>query len=414
MEQQAQMLKGYHVLDFTHFVAGPTCTRIMAELGADVIKVERSPEGDHVRRLGLVKDGMSTYYFQHSHSKRSLGIDLRKPRAKELILAMIPKIDVVVENFAPGVIGAMGFGYETLSKINPKLVMCSISVAGQSGPLSKRPGYDFIGSAFAGVTDLLGEPDRPPIVPTMAIGDVSTGVAAAMAVGYALLNAERTGKGQYLDASLMDTYFHMHELSVPVLSLRPDTYKPRRNGSQHPVGSPSGVFKAKDGYIMLLVQQHEFPRLARAMGMPELVNDERFRTNGRRVRNNAALKEIIENWFATFPDRDAAVAALDKERVPCAPVYSIQEAVAHPHMRQRKTVRRVSDPRFGEFDLPSLPVKFSEYPDRTDLRAALVGEDNEAVMREMLGLSDAQIAELHAEQVLLKAPAKPADAEHVI
>ncbi|MBE3604467.1 CoA transferase [bacterium] len=414
MEQQAQMLKGYHVLDFTHFVAGPTCTRIMAELGADVIKVERSPEGHHVRRLGLVKDGMSTYYFQHSHSKRSLGIDLRKPRAKELILAMIPKIDVVVENFAPGVIGAMGFGYETLSKINPKLVMCSISVAGQSGPLSKRPGYDFIGSAFAGVTDLLGEPDRPPIVPTMAIGDVSTGVAAAMAVGYALLNAERTGKGQYLDASLMDTYFHMHELSVPVLSLRPDTYKPRRNGSQHPVGSPSGVFKAKDGYIMLLVQQHEFPRLARAMGMPELVNDERFRTNGRRVRNNAALKEIIENWFATFPDRDAAVAALDKERVPCAPVYSIQEAVAHPHMRQRKTVRRVSDPRFGEFDLPSLPVKFSNYPDRTDLRAALVGEDNEAVMREMLGLSDAQIAELHAEQVLLKAPAKPADAEHVI
>jgi CoA:oxalate CoA-transferase len=415
MEQhQAQMLKGYHVLDFTHFVAGPTCTRIMAELGADVIKVERSPEGDHVRRLGLVKEGMSTYYFQHSHSKRSLGIDLRKPRAKELILAMIPKIDVVVENFAPGVIGAMGFGYETLSKINPRLVMCSISVAGQNGPLSRRPGYDFIGSAFAGVTDLLGEPDRPPIVPTMAIGDVSTGVAAAMAVGYALLNAERTGKGQYLDASLMDTYFHMHELSVPVLSLRPDTYKPRRNGSQHPVGSPSGVFKAKDGYIMLLVQQHEFPRLARAMGMPELVHDERFRTNGRRVRNNAALKEIIENWFATFPDRDAAVAALDKERVPCAPVYSIQEAVAHPHMRQRKTVRRVSDPRFGDFDLPSMPVKFSNYPDRTDLRAALVGEDNEAVMREMLGLSDAQIAELHAGEVLLKAPAKPADAEHVI
>ncbi len=414
MEQQAQMLKGYHVLDFTHFVAGPTCTRIMAELGADVIKVERSPEGDHVRRLGLVKDGMSTYYFQHSHSKRSLGIDLRKPRAKELIFAMIPKISVVVENFAPGVISAMGFGYETLSKINPKLVMCSISAAGQNGPLSKRPGYDFIGSAFAGVTDLLGEPDRPPIVPTMAIGDVSTGVAAAMAVGYALLNAERTGKGQYLDASLMDTYFHMHELSVPVLSLRPDTYKPRRNGSQHPVGSPSGVFKAKDGYIMLLVQQHEFPRLARAMGMAELVTDERFRTNGRRVRNNAALKEIIENWFATFPDRDAAVAALDKERVPCAPVLSIQEAVAHPHMRQRKTVRRVKDPRFGDFDLPALPVKFSDYPDRTDLRAALVGEDNEAVMREMLGMSDAQIADLYAEHVLLKAPAVAAEVEPVI
>ena len=189
-QQQALMLKGYHVLDFTHFVAGPTCTRIMGELGADVIKVERSLEGDHVRQMGLTsKDGMSTYYFQHDHSKRSLALDLRKPRAKELMLGMIPKIDVVVENFAPGVIADMGFGYEALSKINPKLVMCSVSATGQTGPLSKRPGYDFIGASFAGVTGLLGEADRPPIIPTMAIGDVSTGVAAAMAVGFALLNA---------------------------------------------------------------------------------------------------------------------------------------------------------------------------------------------------------------------------------
>ncbi|HVC43190.1 MAG TPA: CaiB/BaiF CoA-transferase family protein [Candidatus Binataceae bacterium] len=405
MEQQALMLKGYRVLDFTHFVAGPTCTRIMGELGADVIKVERSLEGDHVRQLGIVKDGMSTYYFQHSHSKRSLGIDLRNPRATALILAMIPKIDVVVENFAPGVIASMGFDYATLSKINPKLVMCSISATGQSGPLSKRPGYDFIGSAFAGVTDLLGEPDRPPIVPTMAIGDVSTGVAAAMAVGFALLNVSRTGQGQYLDASLLDTYFHMHEMAVPVLSMRRETFKPRRNGSQHPVGSPSGVFKANGGYIMLLVQQHEFPRIARAMGRPDLVADERFKSNGRRVRNNAALKTIIEDWFATFPDRDSAIAALDQERVPCAPVLTLEEAVDHPHMRARKTVRRVSDRTLGEFDLPSLPVKFSAWPDRTDLRASTLGEDNEAVLSEVLDLSADEIARLYAEKVLIKAPA---------
>jgi crotonobetainyl-CoA:carnitine CoA-transferase CaiB-like acyl-CoA transferase len=405
MEQQALMLKGYHVLDFTHFVAGPTCTRIMAELGADVIKVERSLEGDHVRQLGIIKDGMSTYYFQHSHSKRSLGIDLRQPRAKELILGMIPKIDVVVENFAPGVIASMGFGYEALKQINPKIVMCSISATGQSGPLSQRPGYDFIGAAFAGVTDLLGEADRPPIIPTMAIGDVSTGVAAAMAVGYALLSAERNGVGQYLDASLLDTYFHMHELAVPVMSIRGDTWKPRRGGSQHPSGSPAGVYKANGGYIMLLVQQHEFPRLARVMGHPELVTDPRFSSNGRRVRNNAVLKEMIENWLASFPDRDAAVAALDKERVPCGPVLALEEAVNHPHLRERKTVRKVSDPRLGEFNLPAMPVKFSAWPDRTDLKASIVGEDNEAVLGEMLGLSAAEIAELYAAHVLIKASA---------
>ncbi len=405
MEQQAQMLKGYRVLDFTHFVAGPTCTRIMAELGADVIKVERSPEGDHVRGMGLTaKDGMSTYYFQHNHSKRSLGIDLRKPGAKEIILKMIPKIDVVVENFAPGVIADMGFGYDVLSKINPKIVMCSISAAGQTGPLRDRPGYDFIGASFAGVAGLLGEADRPPIIPTMAIGDVSTGVAAAMAVGYALLNAERTGKGQYLDASLTDTYFHMHEMAVPVVSIRKEKFSPHRNGSQHPYGSPSGVFKCPGGYIMLLVQDHEFIRLAKAMGKPELATDERFKHNGRRVRNNEALKQMIEDWFATFPDRDSVIAELDKFRVPCGPIHSLEEAMAHPHLRERKTIRRVSDPSFGEFDIPGFPVKFSAYPDRTDLKASRVGEDNEAVLREMIGLSEAEIEKLYGQEILLKGP----------
>ncbi|HVN88625.1 MAG TPA: CaiB/BaiF CoA-transferase family protein [Candidatus Binataceae bacterium] len=405
MEQQAQMLKGYRVLDFTHFVAGPTCTRIMAELGADVIKVERSPEGDHVRGMGLTaKDGMSTYYFQHSHSKRSLGIDLRKPGAKEIILKMIPKIDVVVENFAPGVIAAMGFGYDVLSKINPKIVMCSISAAGQTGQLRDRPGYDFIGASFAGVAGLLGEPDRPPIIPTMAIGDVSTGVAAAMAVGYALLNAERTGKGQYLDASLTDTYFHMHEMAVPVVSIRKEKFSPHRNGSQHPYGSPSGVFKCPGGYIMLLVQDHEFIRLAKAMGKPGLATDERFKHNGRRVKNNEALKKMIEDWFATFPDRDSVVGELDKFRVPCGPIHSLEEAMAHPHLRERKTVRRVSDPSFGEFDIPGFPVKFSDYPDRTELKASRVGEDNEAVLRDMLGMSDAEIEGLYSQDILLKGP----------
>jgi CoA:oxalate CoA-transferase len=195
----------------------------------------------------------------------------------------------------------------------------------------------------------------------------------------------------------------MHELAVPVISQRRGKWSPRRNGSQHPSGSPTGVYEANGGYIMLLVQQHEFSRLARAMGMPELATDERFSSNGRRVRNNAALKELIETWLKSFPDRDSAVAALDKERVPCGPVLSLEEAVDHPHLRERKTVRTATDPRLGKFDLPSMPVKFSDWPDRTDLKASLVGQDNEAILHEMLGLSDAQIAELYTAQILIKA-----------
>lgn len=408
--EKPRMLEGYRVLDFTHFVAGPTCTRILGEMGADVIKVERSPEGDRVRVLGIVRDGMSTYYVQHNHSKRSLAIDLRQPRGRDLLLSMIPKIDVVVENFAPGVIAKMGFGYEALSKINPRIVMCSVSVAGQTGPLSYKPGYDYLGASYAGVIDQLGEPDRTPITPPMAIGDISTGVAAAMAVGFALLDRERTGEGQYLDASLLDTYFHMHELSVPVVSLRPGRWSPKRNGALHPTGAPTGVYRSKEGYVFLVVQQHEIARLWRAMKRPDLAEDPRFKTNRDRVKNQEALREIIERWLQSLPDRDSALHELDAQRVPCAPVLKLEESMAQPHLRERKTVRRIKHDALGEFDLPGMPVKFSRWPDRTDLKASRVGADNAAILSEVLGMTAAEIEELYREQVLLAAPVSPAAA----
>jgi len=410
MEKRPRMLEGYRVLDFTHYVAGPTCTRILAEMGADVIKIERSPEGDHVRLLGIVRDGTSSYYVQHNHSKRSLGVDLRKPRGHELLLAMIPNIDVVVENFAPGVIAEMGFGYEALKKINPRIIMCSVSVAGQTGPLSYKPGYDYLGASIAGVIDLLGEPDRKPIVPPLAIGDISTGVAAAMAVGFALLNRERSGEGQYIDASLLDTYFHMHELSVPVVSLRPGRWSPKRNGSLHPTGAPTGVYQSKNGYIFLVVQQHKIGRLWRLMKRPDLAEDERFKTNRDRVKNQKVLRDIIEEWMQSLPDRETALRELDAQRVPCAPVLKLEESMAQPHLRGRKTVRRIKHEALGEFDVPGMPVKFSGWPDRTDVKASRVGADNAAVLSEVLGMSAAEIEQLHRDQVLLTAqPTLPSE-----
>ena len=402
--EKPRMLEGYRVLDFTHFVAGPTCTRILGEMGADVIKVERSPEGDRVRVLGIVRDGMSSYYVQHNHSKRSLAVDLRNAKGRDLLLSMIPKIDVVVENFAPGVIAKMGFGYEALSKINPRIIMCSVSVAGQTGPLSYKPGYDYLGASYAGVIDQLGEPDHTPITPPLAIGDISTGVAAAMAVGFALLDRERSGEGQYLDASLLDTYFHMHELSVPVVSLRPGRWSPKRNGSLHPTGAPTGVYRSRQGYVFLVVQQHEIGRLWRAMKRPNLAEDPRFKTNRDRVKNQEALREIIEQWMQSLPDRDSALRELDAQRVPCAPVLKLEESIAQPHLRERKTVRRIKNQALGEFDLPGMPVKFSRWPDRTDVKASRVGADNATILSEVLGMTAAEIEELYREQVLLTAP----------
>ena len=412
-----RMLEGYRVLDFTQFVAGPTCTRLLAEMGAEVIKLELAPEGDRVRAGGLRsqrpehKDSShSSYYMQHNHSKLSFAIDLKKPGAKELVMAMLPKIDVVVENFAPHVIDRLGFSYEEIKKVNPRIIMLSISMAGQTGPLSDKAGYDYIGQAYAGITDGIGEADRAPSAVTMAIGDVSTGVAAAMAIGFALVHRERTGEGQYLDASLLDTYFHMHESNVPMVSLRGDKYRPTRNGSQHPQGGPTGIFHYRDGqYIFLTIPTaHQWVAFTRAMGMPELASDPRFKGARGRRDNNDALKEIIEKWMASMPSRDAAIAALDKERVPCAPVLTVNEAVKHPHLNERKTVRWIEDPELGRVAIPAVPVKFSAWPDRTEVRSARLGEDNERLLHDLANLSDAQIAKLYDEGILVRDKTLPA------
>ena len=383
MASSQRMLEGYRALDFTQMVAGPTCTRILAEMGAEVIKLELAPEGDRVRAGGLKSlkpefknSTTSTYYMQHNHSKLSFGIDLKQPEARALVMSMLPKFDVLVENFAPGVIKRLGFAYEEVKKINPRIIMASISMAGQTGPLSYKAGYDYIGQAYAGITDGIGERNMAPSLVTMAIGDVSTGVATAMAVGFALLHRERTGEGQYLDASLIDTYYHMHETSPPLVALRGDKFRKTRNGSQHPDGGPTGVYHFKDDqYIVLTIPTgHQWRAFTRAMRMPQLADDPRFKSARGRRDNDMELKVIIEDWLKTFATRDDALAALDMERVPCAPVLTVNEATRHPHLNARKTVRWVEDPLLGKVAVPGVPVKFSSWPDRTELRTARLGQ----------------------------------------
>jgi CoA:oxalate CoA-transferase len=412
MSAKPSMLTGYRVLDITQFVAGPTCTRIMAELGADVIKVELAPFGDRGRasgdkpRQGKLKTcSQSTYYVQHNHSKRSLAVDIKQARGRDLIRAMVPKVDVVVENFAPGVMARAGLGYEDLRALHPALIMCSISLAGQTGPLSQKPGFDYMAAAYAGITASIGEADRGPAQFTTAIGDSATGMTAAMAIGFALLHRERTGEGQHIECSLIDTYFHMHEVNVPKAALRGPSFAPKRAGSLHPDGGPTGIFRCKgDEFIAIMVMPYQWTQCVAAMGLPELLTDPRFESPRARRDNNEALRAIIEQWLSTFPNRDAAVAALEAQRVPCAPVLSLRDAMEHPHLRERGTMRRVKDRAIGEFDIPGLPVKFSRWPERTSVEADLLGEHNEPVLRELLGLSDAEIALLYAEKIIVRDP----------
>ena len=384
----------------------------MAELGAEVIKLELAPSGDRGRASGdKPRDGkfkgssQSTYFFQHNHSKKSLAVDIKQARGRELIQAIVPKIDVLVENFTPGVMARAGLGYAALSAIHPQLIMCSISLAGQTGPLSQKPGFDYVGAAYAGITSLIGEADRGPAQFATAIGDYATGVTAAMSIGFALLHRERTGEGQYIECSLIDTYFNMHEVNVPKSSLRGSSFVPRRTGSLHPDGGPTGVFRYRDEeFIAIMVMPYQWNQMIKAMNMPELADDPRFNTARARRDNNEALKHVIEGWLGGFPSRDAAVAALEAERVPCAPVLTLHQAMAHPQLRQRGTVRRVKDKSIGEFDIPGLPVKFSRWTDQSEIAADRLGEHNEELLRELLSLTDQEIADLYADKVLVRDP----------
>lgn len=403
------MLTGYRVLDITQFVAGPSCTRILAELGADVIKVELAPHGDRSRVQGFKPRGpehrgssSSTYFFQHNHSKRSIALDFKHPEGREILRKLATRSDVLVENFAPGVMARAGLDYAAVSKINPRLVMCSISLAGQEGPLSAKPGYDYIAQAYSGITSLIGEPDRSPSQIPVAIGDVSTGVSAAMAIAFALLHRERTGEGQHVEATLLDTYFHMHEANVPKVAIRGDSFTPGRSGSQHPDGGPMGIFRFRDDeFVSICILPHQWPQMAATLGRPELANDPRFATAHARRDNNDEIVAILEAWLQAFPTREDAIAALERNRIPCAPVLTLNQAMDHPHLLGRGTVRPVVDPQIGRFAIPGIPARFSAWPTCGEVRSDLLGESNEAVLGE-LGFDGDEIARLHEEGVLVR------------
>jgi CoA:oxalate CoA-transferase len=411
MRTGSPMLTGYRVLDITQYVAGPTCARMLAELGAEVIKVELAPEGDRTRSAGFkpldpaVADvTQSTYFFQQNHSKKSLALDLRLPRGRALVRSLAAKVDILIEGFTPGVMARAGLGWEDLHKLNPRLIMCSISLAGQSGPLSDKPGYDYIGSAYAGVSDLLGEPGRPPAHQGTSIGDTLCGMTAAAAVLAALIHRERTGEGQYVDAALIDAYFHTHQNSVPRVTLQRGRFTPKRSGRFHPEGGGGAYRYRGDQWIYLIAPDHKWEALARALDAPEWLEDPRFKTRHERRINGEALAAAIEERLARFPSREAAVAALERERVPVAPILNLNEAMAHPHLRRRGTVRTVNDPFLGEFDIPGMPVKLSAWPARESLKAPLLGEDNDAVLKDLLQLADEEIASLYRQGVLIRDP----------
>jgi len=377
----------------------------MAETGADVIKVEAAPMGDMVRLMPALKNGRSGYYIQQNRGKKAICLNLRDERAQEIVHKLVADVDVVVENFTPGVMKRLNIDYDTLNAINPNLIMCSISAFGQKGPLANLPGFDYIAQAYAGVIDMIGEEDGSPYFAGLGLGDVSTGAHAYGAITAALFHRERGGGGQHLDIALLDCLFHCHEINVQAYDGTGGAMVPHRSGAHHFAVAPLGLFKGKEKYLVIIAIGAQWNNLLKAIGKEEFNDDPRFADNAGRTEHKQVLIDAIEAWLQTTESDDDAVRILQENHVPVAPVLSVPEAMSHPHLIERETVRTVSDRAFGNVKIPGMPLRFSEYPEFLDLQASFLGEHNGEVLGG-LGYSDSDIQTLLDEGVLAAEPVK--------
>jgi len=396
-------LAGVRVLDFTQYLAGPSCTRLLVELGAEVIKVEMPPWGDPTRAGVPRINGRAGGFIQQNRGKQSLCIDVQSPEGIELIKSIVPHVDVLVENYSHGVMARRGLDYESLKQINPRLIYVSVSGFGQTGPLRHKTSFDFIAQAYAGVMHMTGDPEGPPTFVGIGVGDTNAGVHAFAGVGYALYRRDRTGKGSHVDVSMVDALFHMQETAVHAVSMTQgtdDEFVPMRQGRHYQPLSPAGTFKAPQGWIVILCTQNQIGGLWAAMGRPELAEHPHFRSNGGRLEHRDELTALIEAWMATFDTDDAVIAALEAQRVPCGPVLSPADALHHPYFIARDMVREVQDVRTGPVVVPGFPIKFSDRGPDPDLRASMLGEHNRAILSGLLGMDDAAITDLEQRGVL--------------
>ncbi|MEX2495566.1 MAG: CoA transferase [Woeseia sp.] len=397
--QQSGPLTGITVLEFAHVMAGPTCGRMLADLGASVIKIERL-EGEDCRHMVPPWHGSEAAGFMMlNRNKRGICVNLKDPRGRQIALKMIERSDVTIENFRTGTMERLGLGYETLKTINPGLIYCEISGFGRTGPYADKGGYDVVAQAMGGIMSVTGEREgRPPVKSGVPVADIAAGLHGVIGILAALIHREKTGKGQRIDTSLLEAAASF--MTWPAASFFADGSIAKPMGTAHPLDAPYQAFEASDGWFMVGgANQPNWLRLVKAIGRPELAEDPRFHKNEDRVKN---LETLVKELSKTFIQQPKAhwIATLDAAGVPTGPINDVQEMLADPQIKARGMVTEVRHSTLGQVKTLGLPIRFTETPVAFDRGAPVLGEHTSEVLAE-LGYTPAEIEDFIAAGIVL-------------
>ncbi|MFC5587716.1 CaiB/BaiF CoA transferase family protein [Sporosarcina soli] len=393
-----QALDGIKVLDLSRTLAGPYSSMLLGDMGADIVKVEQPGKGDESRQFTPPAwNGESCYFLSSNRNKRSITIDLKTDEGREIVYKLAKEADVLIENFRTGALDKLGLGYEQLKELNPRLIYCSISGFGRTGPEKNRAGYDLLLQGYGGLMSITGEADRTPAKAGMSIVDLTTGMYAVYGILTALIARDKTEKGQFIDVSLLDGQISLlNHMATGYFA----TGKPAgRMGSAHPTLVPYQAFSAKDTDIILAVANNGlWEKCCRAMGWENLLEDSRFVTNDARVSNRAILIPMISERLAKL-ESEEIFDTLDAVGVPCGPIHTIDQVVNHPQVKAREMILEVEHPTVPNLKIPGFPVKLSDTPASLQKYPPLLGEHTEEIL-DQLGFSPEQIEELKIKRII--------------
>ena len=399
MGAESDAILDIRVLDLSRVLAGPYCSMLLADMGADIIKLEIPGRGDDSREFPPFRGGESLYYVNLNRGKRSITLNLKHPEGRHLFLRLVKLCDVLLENFRPGTMERLGLGYEELRRVNPRLIYASISGFGQTGPYRSRPGYDIIGQAMGGLLSITGWPDSPPTRVGTAIGDILSALFCCIGILAALKVRERTGAGQQVDVALVDSVFASLE-NIPQRFFV-DGEVPQRIGNRYEFVYPYDSFRAADGWVIIgIANDAIWRRFIEVSGMVALGSDARFSSNPKRVENHAALKPLIEKWTSSRCVADI-VGLLTEHGIPACPIYTVRDVVNDPHITEvREMVIEMEQPPIGAVKLLGCPVKMSETRSSPKGPAPALGGNTEEILSELLGISMAEVEALRRKGVL--------------